>query len=224
MEKIIKKEKKSPKKIREKKKDVLKACEADQTGLFLKLEEYKKQVINRLSELTPILQKVAMADFSENVSIPGKEDEFTELLTSLNLMIDDLRELTGLEEYKKQVIKKLSALAPILQRVSMGEFSENVVVPEKEDEFTELLASISLMIDDLRELAKTQEQIKAEIEKQVKEKTKDLEDSRKALLNILEDTKEAQRIAEEERDKTNAIITGFSDGLLLFNAENKLII
>ena len=50
----------------------------------------------------------------------------------------------------------------------------------------------------------------------------DVEKSRVALMNILEDVEEARKIAEEERDKTQAIITNFSDGLLLFDNFNRL--
>ena len=41
-------------------------------------------------------------------------------------------------------------------------------------------------------------------------------------MNILEDVEEARRKAEEERDKTRAIITNFADGLIVFDAGNKL--
>ncbi len=43
-----------------------------------------------------------------------------------------------------------------------------------------------------------------------------------ALLNILEDTEEARRKAEEEKDKTQAIITNFTDGLLFFDKNHNL--
>ena len=46
--------------------------------------------------------------------------------------------------------------------------------------------------------------------------------TREALLNILEDVEEARRAAEEERDKTLAIIENFPEGLLFFDKENKL--
>jgi PAS domain S-box-containing protein len=193
------------------------------------LEEYKKQVAERLSRLTPILQKIAMGDFSENVAIPEKEDEFTELLVNLNLMVEDFRSFVGLEEYKKQVAERLSRLTPILQKIAMGDFSENIVVPEKEEEFTELLASLNLMIDDLKELTEAQKRAKEEVEQKVKERTKELrgrteelEDSKRALVNILEDVRVAQQGAEEEKNKTLSIITNFTDGLLFFDKENRL--
>ena len=43
-----------------------------------------------------------------------------------------------------------------------------------------------------------------------------------ALLNILEDTEEARRKAEEEKDKTQAIITNFTDALFFFDKDHRL--
>ncbi len=43
-----------------------------------------------------------------------------------------------------------------------------------------------------------------------------------ALLNILEDTEEERRKAEEEKNKTQAIITNFTDALLFFDKDHRL--
>ncbi len=75
-------------------------------------------------------------------------------------------------------------------------------------------------ITDISGLKRIQE----EIEQKVIQRTKELEESRKALLNILEDTEEARRRAEEERKKTEAIIKNFVDGILVFNKTKKLIL
>ncbi len=68
------------------------------------------------------------------------------------------------------------------------------------------------------------------VEKELQEKVKDLQrftkelkESRLALLNILEDMKEARNTAEIEKDKTLAIIENFPEGLLFFNQENRLV-
>src|SRR3989344_363942 len=53
------------------------------------------------------------------------------------------------------------------------------------------------------------------------EKTQ-LEDTRRALLNILEDTEQARRQAEEDRKKIQLIIADLVDGLLVFGAEGRL--
>ncbi len=54
------------------------------------------------------------------------------------------------------------------------------------------------------------------------EDVEELKETRTALLNILEDTETARRLAEEEKNKTQAIITNFTDGLLVFDNENRL--
>ena len=50
----------------------------------------------------------------------------------------------------------------------------------------------------------------------------DVEGSRKALINMLEDVEEERGKAEEEKNKTLAVITNFADGLLVFDKENRL--
>jgi len=61
-------------------------------------------------------------------------------------------------------------------------------------------------------------------QKQLEIRAKELNKSRTALMNILEDIDDARKIAEEERDKTKAIITNFADGLLVVDKENKIIL
>lgn len=60
------------------------------------------------------------------------------------------------------------------------------------------------------------------LEEKVRERTKKLEESRQALMNMLEDFEEARKNAEEEKNKTLAVITNFADGLLVFDRENRL--
>lgn len=73
---------------------------------------------------------------------------------------------------------------------------------------------------DITELKKLQENL----EKKIKEKTEELKKSQVDLVNILKDVNEAREKAEEERDKTQAIISTFVDGILLFDTENKLLL
>jgi PAS domain S-box-containing protein len=55
-------------------------------------------VAAQLRRLSPLLQQYAMGDFSENIPIPDEEDEFTELLVGLHLMVDDIREMLQAQE------------------------------------------------------------------------------------------------------------------------------
>ena len=83
-----------------------------------------------------------------------------------------------LNKYKEYVKAQLAKLTPILQKTSVGDFSGQIEIPEKEDEFTELLVGLSLMMDDLRALEKTQEQSEEERKKRLNE----LEQWRKLMI------------------------------------------
>ena len=64
------------------------------------LEQYKEYISNRLNQLTPFFQNYAIGDFSKTIKVPEKEDEFTELLVGLNLMVEDVQELIKTETDK----------------------------------------------------------------------------------------------------------------------------
>ena len=59
---------------------------------------------------------------------------------------------SGMEKYKEYVAAQLGKISPLLQSYAIGDFSKSIKIPEKEDEFTELLVGISLMADDIKEL------------------------------------------------------------------------
>lgn len=57
---------------------------------------------------------------------------------------------------------------------------------------------------------------------QLRKKNIELAKSRKALMNILEDVKESQAEAEEEKNETLTIINNFADGLIVVEKEGKI--
>lgn len=59
---------------------------------------------------------------------------------------------------------------------------------------------------------------------QIRERTMKLENSKIALMNILEDFKKQKMLTEEEQKKNLAIINNFPDGLLIFDNGNRLSI
>jgi PAS domain S-box-containing protein len=82
---------------------------------------------------------------------------------------------------------------------------------EKIKEFEELREKE--MVLRIREMAKS---------KDIERKVEELEKTRMALMNILEDVEEERKRAEEEKNKTIAVITNFTDGLLVFDKEGKV--
>ena len=87
--------------------------------------------------------------------------------------------------------------------------------PQEMDRIAKMLLKRDFELAEIRQ--KREEEFK-ELEK----RTKELEASRVALINMLEDIDEERKRAEEEKNKTLAIVTNFSDGLLVFDEENKL--
>lgn len=117
--------------------------------------------------------------------------------------------------YKKYVASRLEELIPIFQKIAAGDFSVKIEIPKKEDEFTPLVAALSMVLDDLRFLDKENrekkeelEEGKKELEKKVEERTVEL----KKLAESLED-KVKQRTTElqekiEELEKFQKISIG----------------
>ncbi len=69
------------------------------------LDRYKEYVALRLGMLTPFLQNYAMGDFSEVIEIPEQADEFAELLTRVNLMVEEFQKM--LDEREDTITRQL---------------------------------------------------------------------------------------------------------------------
>ena len=153
---------------------------------------------------------------SRTKEILKKREEEIEELKKLKKELEEIKNV--LEEKVKERTKELE------QKYTQLEFQRNEL-----DKTTKMLVRRDFELSETRE--KRERELK-ELEKKTKESEEsrkalmnmleDAEESRKALVNILEDVEEARKEAEEERDKTQSIITNFADGLLLFNAKNKL--
>lgn len=74
----------------------------------------------------------------------------------------------------------------------------------------------------LRDLTESLEKQVEERTAELKQKIEESENSRVALMNMLEDMEDLRRHAEEEKEKTLAMITNFSDGLMFFGADDRL--
>ena len=74
----------------------------------------------------------------------------------------------------------------------------------------------------LRDLASgLEEEVKARTQ-ELRQKVEESENSRMALMNMLEDMEDLRRRSEEEKEKTLAIITDLADGLMFFDARDRL--
>lgn len=139
-----------------------------------------------------------------------------------------------LEDYKKYVKNRLESFTPVFLKIAAGDFSAKIEAPDEKDEFAPLVTALNMVLDDLRfldqENKKKEEKLKQSLERikkskeKIQSKSEDVQRSRKALMNILEDVQESKDRAEREKKRTEAIVEKLTDGLLLFNKEDKLIL
>ncbi len=97
----------------------------------------------------------------------------------------------------------------------------NEMKVELEEAKSVLEIKVNAKTRELRDLTESLERQVEERTRELQEKVEDSENSRVALMNMLEDMEDLRRRAEEEKEKTLAIITNFADGLLFFSADDR---
>jgi PAS domain S-box-containing protein len=135
----------------------------------------------------------------------------------LQAIIAELSEISQKREKEKAELDRISKLL-VRRDLELTEIRE-----EQTKELQEMDRIAKMLVRRDFELAEIRERREA-ILKELEKKTKDLEESRRALMNILEDVEEAGRKTEEERDKTQAIIAGLADGLIVLDKENRVVL
>jgi PAS domain S-box-containing protein len=122
--------------------------------------------------------------------------------------------------YKERVTDRLSRIAPAMEKVSVGDFSENITLPEEEDEFTELIVGLNLMIDDLRfmfeENRRRSEELRElneNLEQIVAQRTADLEKSNRKTAAFARELEEMIYVTSHDLKTPLRAISGFSQFL-----------
>ena len=110
------------------------------------LDKHKEYVKKRLAELTPILQKAAVGDFIGKIKIPEKEDEFSELLVGLSLMMDDLQELQKIREKSEREAGERMKELEQWRRLTTG---REIKMTELKDEIKSLKSEIKKLKEQL---------------------------------------------------------------------------
>lgn len=89
----------------------------DSTGGMMenqKIHAYQEYVQRRLDLLTPILKQYAMGDFTEKIPVPDEEDEFTELMVSINLMGEDFQKILKDLEDQQALLDAIANTSPAM--------------------------------------------------------------------------------------------------------------
>lgn len=146
------------------------------------------------------------------------ERKVGERTAELELAKRDLEEVHL--RYKERVTDRLSRIAPAMERVSVGNFSENITLPEEEDEFTELIVGLNLMIDDLRFMfvenrrrSEELRQLNENLEQIVAQRTADLEESNRKTAAFAHELEEMIYVTSHDLKTPLRAISGFSQFL-----------
>jgi len=120
-------------------------------------------------------------------------------------------ELNRIKEKQESDLVELDRIAKMLVR---RDLELNRIKEKQESDLVELDRIAKMLVRRDLEISRLQEQREAEL-REIEANASDLEETKAALMNILDDVEEERKKAEAERDKTLIIIKNFADGLLL---------
>ena len=195
------------------------------------LEQKLKRTNEELNEATVYLQDflgflpLAVFDISPRGIIINVNKEFENLseLSAVEIAGTRLEKFFSEKDLIKQYLEETEEAGVIKNKElsfikkSRREFLVNFSLAARRDNEGLLVGFLGALTD-----IDIQRGIQKEIEGGIQKRTKELEESRVALMNMLEDVEKERKRVEEEKNKTLAVITNFSDGLLVFDDKNKL--
>ncbi|MBN1258329.1 PAS domain-containing protein [Candidatus Peregrinibacteria bacterium] len=123
------------------------------------------------------------------------------------IVFKDLREL------RKYAKKRVDEITPLLQSISLGDFTKKPELPSSEDEFTDLLVAIDLMAENLRGL----------IEESQK-KTDEIKFSKNKLEIAHHGLKKALTTIEKEKAKSDTLLASLGEAVTAIDLRGNVII
>lgn len=91
----------------------------------------------------------------------------------------------------ENIVKRIRDLIPILQKTAMGDFSGKINIPKEEDELTELLVALSLMMDDLKELNRENREMLKSLKEKVEKRAQEIQKSEEKYRILYESSRDA---------------------------------
>jgi len=193
-------------------------------------KDYKK-IQNKKNEAS-----ICIKDFFDFLPLSVCYVSPTGMIENINSAFEGLSGLTETEavgEYLPKFFLETEKIKKLLKKditESIIENEEFTLITKREEEIVVNLSiakkrneqgSLSGYFLSIKDIS-AQKKIQQETEKKIKTRTRDLEESRRAVLNILEDTEYAKIEIEQERSRTQIILNNFLDGLLIFGSDKKI--
>ena len=123
------------------------------------------------------------------------------------------------ETIKTNFRQRLEEISPILKDVAMGDYSRTIPIPGEDDDLTEHLVALNIVIEDLREMHRTEQKRIGEI----KAKNDELTRSQTAMLYMVEDLNEQAGKLKESEGRYRSVVNALAEGIVLQNAEGVII-
>ncbi|MFC1727720.1 ATP-binding protein [Patescibacteria group bacterium] len=121
----------------------------------------------------------------------------------------------------RSIIRPILALRKGIKVVEEGNLDHQVGL-KKKDEIGQLSQAFDRMTAAVK---KSRAEVDQKVEsqtKQLKQQNLDLEESKQAMLSLLEDSKELEESLKEERDRIRQIVASMGEGLLLVDKDFKI--
>ncbi len=145
-----------------------------------------------------------------------------------DLVGSELRDVLGEAPRADEVQRRMLAGEQLIKGVAIpgedGRRIVNISAGTRKDE-TGAVTGHYLAFTDITETKELQRDLERKVAERTDEMEKtveELRDSRRALMNILEDAQEARQLAEEEKAKVETIISNFADGLIFLDEQNRI--
>lgn len=83
------------------------------------MKDYKKQIQKKLRLLTPIFARASVGDFSRNINLPDQDDEFLELFSGIQIMLEVIRDkIDRLENANRELQRQNRTMTAFTAMVS----------------------------------------------------------------------------------------------------------
>ena len=115
-----------------------------------------------------------------------------------------------------KLTKPIRVLRQGIKQIEAGNLNYKVGT-DSQDEIGELSRAFDKMI-------KAVKKSRAEVDKKVKEQTKEIVEKQKVLLNLLKDINKEKKLASKEKDKIEAILYSIGDGVFVVDNNYKVIV
>lgn len=110
-----------------------------------------------------------------------------------------------------QRIKELKSLNSIFARASVGDFSENVALPQTDDELMEFYVGVQVMLDVIREKIEASSLIKQQLEGEIATKNHLVQELRTERNNL-----------RQYHSRNEAILSSIGEGLIVTNRQGRI--